>query len=246
MRARLFGVLPVYGLLIAFAILLATLLCQRESRRRGLPQDTGLDMILIAIPMAVIGARIYYVIFRWDHYAADPLSALYFWQGGLAIYGGVIGGVLGLFLMSRFKKLSFATLLDIAAPSLILGQAIGRWGNFFNGEAYGEVVSDPRWQFFPVSVEADGQWHQATFFYESCWNFLGFLLLWLLRKKLQRPGSLFLLYLLWYGIGRFFIEGLRTDSLMLGPVRVSQALSLLLCISAGLLLLLRKRKEGAL
>ena len=108
------------------------------------------------------------------------------------------------------------------------------------------MVSDPRWQFFPVAVEADGQWHQATFFYESCWNFLGFLLLWLLRKKLQRPGSLFLLYLLWYGIGRFFIEGLRTDSLMLGPVRVSQALSLLLCISAGLLLLLRKRKEGAL
>ena len=104
MRARLFGVLPVYGLLIAFAILLATLLCQRESRRRGLPQDTGLDMILIAIPLAVIGARIYYVIFRWDHYAADPLSALYFWQGGLAIYGGVIGGVLGAFALMRYSR----------------------------------------------------------------------------------------------------------------------------------------------
>jgi len=246
MKARLFGVLPVYGLLIASAILLATLLCQHEAKRRGLPQDTGLDMILIAIPLAVIGARIYYVIFRWDQYAADPLSALYFWQGGLAIYGGVIGGVFGLFLMSRIKKLSFATLLDISAAPLILGQAIGRWGNYFNGEAYGKVVSNPRWQFFPVAVEADGQWHQATFFYESCWNFLGFLLLWVLRKKLQRPGSLFLVYLLWYGAGRFFIEGLRTDSLMLGPVRVSQALSLLLCLGAGAILLLRKRKEGAL
>ena len=131
MRARLFGVLPVYGLLIAFAILLATLLCQRESRRRGLSQDTGLDMILIAIPLAVIGARIYYVLFRWDHYAADPLSALYFWQGGLAIYGGVIGGVLGLFLMSRFKKLSFATLLDIVKALVsAIGTIVLLWGLF--------------------------------------------------------------------------------------------------------------------
>ena len=135
------------------------------------------------------------------------------------------------------------TLLDIAAPVVILGQAIGRWGNFFNGEAYGSPVTDPAWQFFPFAVYADGGWHLATFFYESCWNLLGFILLWLYRKRARREGNVFFCYLAWYGLGRAFIEGLRADSLMWGPVRVSQALSLALCIGSMAIFLYRNKKQ---
>ena len=127
------------------------------------------------------------------------------------------------------------------APVLILSQAIGRWGNFFNGEAYGYLVESPAWQFFPVAVQADGAWHLATFFYESLWDFAGFWLLWLQRKRPRPAGDLFLKYLCWYGLGRALIEGLRTDSLMWGPVRVSQALSILLCLGAGAALLLHRK-----
>ncbi len=137
MRTRLFGFVSIYGLLIACAIALAVVLCQRECRRRGLPQDTGIDLALWAVPFGVVGARIYYVLFRWDVYALNPISALYIWQGGLAIYGGVIGGAIGIWLLSRRRRISYRTLLDVTAPVLILAQAIGRWGNFFNGEAYG-------------------------------------------------------------------------------------------------------------
>ena len=183
------------------------------------------------------------IIFRWDYYASDPLSALYFWQGGLAIYGAVIGGFLGLWALSRRNRLPFLTLLDIAAPLVILGQAIGRWGNYFNGEAYGALITDPAWQFFPVAVFADGAWRQATFFYESCWNLAGFLFLWLYRKRAKRPGDVFWRYLLWYGAGRAVIEGLRSDSLMWGPVRVSQALSAALVLVA-LIVILRRGKQN--
>ena len=304
MSNKLFGVISIYGLLIACAILLATLLCQRETRRRGLPPDTGIDMILWAVPLGVIcarlyyvvfrwdlyarnpvsilyfwqgglaiyggviggflglvllsrksriplltlldiGARLYYVIFRWDYYAKNPVSALYFWQGGLAIYGAVIGGFIGLCLFSRKSRLPLLTLLDIAAPVVILGQAIGRWGNYFNGEAYGREISDPAWQFFPAAVFADGAWHMATFFYESCWNLLGFLLLWLYRKRAKQNGDVFFRYLLWYGLGRAVIEGLRTDSLMWGPVRVSQALSLLLAAGSLGVILYRRKKAAS-
>ena len=244
MSNKLFGVVSIYGLLIALALLLCTVLCQREARRLGLPADTGIDMALWAVPPAVICARIYYVVFRWDYYAADPLSALYFWQGGLAIYGALIGGFLGLLALSRKHQLSLLTLLDIAAPLVILGQDIGRWGNFFNGEAYGNPVSNPAWQFFPVAVYADGAWRLATFFYESVWNALGFVFLWLYRKRAKQPGDVFFRYLLWYGAGRAVIEGLRADSLMWGGVRVSQALSVLLCVFALGMLLRRRNTEG--
>lgn len=243
MSNKLFGVISIYGLLIACAILLAVFLCQREARRRGLPPDTGLDMALWAVPLAVIGARIYYVIFRWDLYAVEPVRSLYFWQGGLAIYGGIIGGFIGLCLLSRKRRIPLLTLLDIAAPVVILGQAIGRWGNFFNGEAYGSPVIDPAWQFFPFAVYADGSWRLATFFYESCWDMLGFVLLWLHRKRARRDGNVFFCYLAWYGLGRAVIEGLRADSLMWGPIRVSQALSAALCVGSIAILLYRNRKQ---
>jgi len=244
MHAKLFGVISVYGLLIALGILLAVILCQYESKRRSLPQDTGIDMALWAVPFGVIGARIYYVLFRLDVYLADPLSALAFWQGGLAIYGGVIGGALGLYLLSRRSRLPFRTLLDVVAPVLILAQAIGRWGNFFNGEAYGAVIKNTALQFFPIAVFTDGAWHMATFFYESCWDLAGFAVLWRYRLRTSRPGNVFLMYLMFYGAGRAVIEGLRTDSLMLGSIRVSQLLSVVLCVAAAYLLT-RKSKEKA-
>lgn len=232
MKAKLFDAVPVYGLLIACAVALAVLLCERDAKRRGLPRDTGIDMALWAVPLAIVCARAYYVIFQWQYYAQHPLHILYLHEGGLAIYGAVIGGALGLYLLARKRRTPYLTLLDIAAPVVLLGQAIGRWGNFFNGEAYGYAVTNAAWQFFPVAVQIGDSWHLATFFYESCWNLLGFILLWRYRLRTRRPGNVFYLYLLWYGAGRLVIEGLRTDSLMLGSVRVSQLLSLLLCVAA--------------
>lgn len=236
----LFGFIPIYGLLIASAMALGVFLCSRQEKRLGLPKDTALDLALWVLPAAIVGARLYYVIFQWDVYAQNPIHILYVWEGGLAIYGGVIGGALAGLIFSRVKKISYGTLADMVAPTLILGQAIGRWGNFVNQEAFGPVVTDPALQFFPVAVFAQGQWHMATFFYESLWNFIGFWVLWLNRKRVKTSGSLFLLYLCWYGLGRAFIEGLRTDSLMWGPVRVSQALSVILVIVSGAVLLLRR------
>lgn len=245
MNRLLFGFVPVYGLLISLAIAMALFLCSREEKRLGLPRDTVVDLALRLVPAGVVGARLYYVAFRWDLYSQNLLQILKIWEGGLAIYGGVIGGALAVFFFARKRKLSFALLADMIAPAMILAQAIGRWGNFFNGEAYGNPVMNPAWQFFPVAVYADGAWHLATFFYESCWDFLGFLLLWLLRKRPKVPGSLFLMYLCWYGLGRMVIEGLRMDSLMLGPVRVSQALSALLALSAGIALAVRRKRAKA-
>lgn len=239
----LFGVLPIYGLLIAAAIALAVFLCSMEEKRLGLPRDTSLDLALWLVPAAIIGARLYYVAFQWEMYAREPIRVLYIWEGGLAIYGGVIGGFIAACFFSRKKKIPLGVLADLTAPALILGQAIGRWGNFFNGEAYGYPVESPALQFFPLAVWVGGQWHMATFFYESLWNFMGFLLLWRKRKTIKTPGNLFLLYLIWYGAGRMIIEGMRTDSLMLGPIRVSQALSLGLVLFALLLLFIRKKRE---
>lgn len=232
MKATIFGFVPVYGLLIACAIGLAVALCEKECRRRGLKKDTGIDMALYAVPCAIVGARAYYVAFQWQYFRHDPLSILKVWEGGLAIYGAVIGGFIGLMILSRVRKLKLYMLLDIVAPLVILGQAIGRWGNYFNGEAYGYTVTNAALQFFPLSVQVDGQWHLATFFYESLWNALGFVLLWRYRKHIKMDGDVFFGYLMWYGAGRLFIEGLRTDSLMVWNMRVSQLLSLGMCVVA--------------
>ena len=241
----LFGVIPIYGLLIAAAIAVAVFLCSREEKRLQLPQDTSIDLALWLIPAAIIGARLYYVAFQWEMYAQNPIRILYVWEGGLAIYGGVIAGVLTGFAFSKKKNIPFGVLADWVAPVLILGQAIGRWGNFFNGEAYGCLVENPAWQFFPAAVFVGGQWHMATFFYESMWNLAGFILLWLKRKTVKIPGNLFLGYLMWYGAGRAVIEGLRTDSLMLGPFRVSQLLSVALVLFAFCFWLIRTNKKKA-
>ena len=242
MQNRLFGFIPIYGLLIAFAIGLGVWLCARQEKEKGLPRDISVDFALWVIPAAIVGARLYYVVFQWDQFSSDPVRILRLWEGGLAIYGGVIGGALAALAFSKAKKIPFGKLADTVAPALILGQAIGRWGNFFNQEAYGRRIDNPSLQFFPLAVQIGREWHMATFFYESLWNFIGFLLLWFTRKRMKQSGSSFLLYLCWYGLGRCFIEGLRTDSLMWGPVRVSQALSALLCVCAGAALLVRRFK----
>ena len=228
--------------MIAGGIGLGVWLCGTQEKRLGLPKDTAVDFALWAVPAAIIGARVYYVAFQWDLYKDDLLRAFRLWEGGIAIYGAVIGGALGAMAYAKKKKLSFGALADMTAPALILGQAIGRWGNFVNQEAYGALIENPALQFFPLAVYADGAWRMATFFYESVWNFIGFFVLWLNRKKTVKPGDLFLKYLCWYGVGRAVIEGLRTDSLMWGSVRVSQALSVLLVIAAGALLILHRKQ----
>lgn len=236
-----------YGVIIAVGLLLAILLAMSHMKRAGQNPDIVLDLALIVVPLAVICARAYYVIFMWnDLYAGGPFWKVFaVWEGGLAIYGAVIGGVLGVLIYTHFNKsIKFLQLLDILAPSLILGQAIGRWGNFVNQEAYGNIISNPAWQWFPAAVyiQADQEYHMATFFYESMWNFIVFiaLTLYLRRSKKRMDGNVILLYLLLYGIGRAVIEGLRTDSLYLtGDVRVSQWLSILLVIASAAVLIVR-------
>lgn len=241
------GSLPWYSVLIVTGILLAVWLASKEERRLGLEKDTSVDLALVAVPCGIVGARLYYVAMRWEVFAQRPVTALYIWQGGLAIYGAVLGGALGLWLYARHKNLAFATIADLIAPGLLLAQAIGRWGNYFNSEAYGPRLQDTRLWFFPIGVlipSGEGYvWHAATFFYESLWNFCGFWLLWGIRKKQRQPGNVFAWYLVIYGSGRFIIEQLREDSLYLGSMRVSQGLSLLLCAAAAWVLIRRRGRR---
>ena len=227
--------MQLYGILIALALGIAAILCTQEEKRLGLPKDTGLDIVLYAMPPAIIAARLYYVLFTWDSFKNNPLDILKFWEGGLAIYGGVIGGALGVWLLSKRRNIPMLHLGDIVAPALVSGQAIVRWGYYFNGEAFGTAVHNPAWQFFPFAVKIGENWQLATFFYESMWNFFGFLFLYFNRKKMPAQGKyghVLYWYFIWYGLGRLMIEGLRIDSLMWGSVRVSQFLSLLIAALA--------------
>ena len=244
MPPAFFDGLPMYGGLIGLAILIGVWLCGKNTARLRLTKDAGLDVALWGVPAALIGARLYYVAFRWPDYRGDPLSVLRVWEGGLAIYGGVIGGLIGVWLLSRKRKVPFRALVDMTIPSLLLGQAIGRWGNFFNQEAYGNPVADPALQFFPYAVLVGGQWFQATFFYESMWDLAGFLILWLTRKK-WRLGDGLPAYMIVYGLGRVWIEGLRSDSLYVGStgIRISQVLSGLMVLGALVYFIVRRRAE---
>ena len=245
----IFGSLPWYSVLILCGIVTAVLLCLREEKRLALREDTVIDLALRVVPAGIIGARLYYVAFSFHLFADDLLSILYIWQGGLAIYGGIIGGLTAILIFSHRRNLPPLLLTDMIVPGLALAQCIGRWGNYFNMEAYGRVITDAAWQFFPAGVlipGAGGQyvWHMATFFYESMWNLLVFLMLWfVVRKHSRTTGVVTLWYMLLYGVGRTCIEGLRTDSLMTGSLRVSQVLSLLLAIGAAVSLLFIRLKN---
>nr|WP_227763861.1 prolipoprotein diacylglyceryl transferase [Zhaonella formicivorans] len=227
-----------YGILISSALAFGTYLAYREAARKGIDPEHILNLVLLAAPAAIIGARLYYVIFSWTDYAGNPAEIFAIWHGGLAIHGGLVGGVLAGYYYIRKHHLKFWQIADIVAPSIILGQAIGRWGNFFNQEAHGGPVSYEFISKFPKFIQEGmyigGQYYHPTFLYESTWNVAVFLfLLWLRRRNNLPEGVVFLSYLALYSVGRFFIEGLRTDSLMLGPIRVAQLVSLTLIVFAG-------------
>lgn len=242
-----FGILPWYSVLIVTGICLALFIAMRQEKRLALPKDTVVDLALWVIPMGIIGARAYYVAFAWDTFASNPITVLYIWRGGMAIYGGIIGGFLAIVLFSRKHRLPLSRLTDMIAPGLALAQAIGRWGNYFNMEAYGAQITSTAWHFFPAAVfipsVSGGTWHMATFFYESCWDALVFVLLMLTRSRMRRSGDTTLWYFLLYGAGRVVIEGLRTDSLMASTLRVSQLLSAGLCLAAAVVFILRSGRR---
>ena len=232
---NLFGIegwsIAWYGVIIAIGMVLGVILAIYRARKQGLKDDLIFDFILLALPIAIICARGYYVIFEWDSYSGDIFSIFKIWKGGLAIYGGVIGGLVTAILFCRHHKFPLFRFLDLVVPSLVLGQAIGRWGNFVNQEAFGNLVANPSLQFFPYAVYIDAleEWHQATFFYESMWNVCLLMAMLIVSRKEPKTGTMTCMYFVFYGLGRFLIESLRTDSLYVIPgIRVSQILSLVL------------------
>lgn len=233
---ELFGLsIRWYGILISLGIVLATLLAIHRAKKENVSEERILDLVLIAVPIAIVGARLYYVIFNWSYYQGDFLRMINIREGGLAIHGGVIAGVVVGYFFCKRHKIEFWKMADIVAPSIILGQAIGRWGNFINREAHGGPTD------LPWGIMVDGIKVHPTFLYESLWNFMvcGFLLWYDKRKKFQ--GELLFLYGILYSVARFFIEGLRTDSLMIGPFRTAQLVSLITIVVFGFILHIKRK-----
>lgn len=239
-----------YGVIIATGAAIGLWLAMKEAERLGWNKDLLIDFLIYAVPIAIIFARIYYVTFEWERYSDGPLwKVIAIWEGGIAIHGAVIGGVVTAIVFSRVRKIPFWQLADIVAPSLILGQAIGRWGNFMNQEAHGgpipegSVLYDILPDFILQQMTIEGVTYQPTFLYESLWNILIFVLLIYIRRQWNPiRGEIFLTYAIMYSIGRFFIEGMRTDSLyVVGDLRTAQIVSILTII-IGLILIFYRRK----
>lgn len=239
-----------YGVIIATGAAIGLWLAMKEAERLGWNKDLLIDFLIYAVPIAIIFARIYYVTFEWERYSDGPLwKVIAIWEGGIAIHGAVIGGVVTAIVFSRVRKIPFWQLADIVAPSLILGQAIGRWGNFMNQEAHGgpipegSVLYDILPDFILQQMTIEGVTYQPTFLYESLWNILIFVLLIYMRRQWNPiRGEIFLTYAIMYSIGRFFIEGMRTDSLyVVGDLRTAQIVSILTII-IGLILIFYRRK----
>ena len=240
-----------YGLIIACGLMLAVIYGIRRCLQFGFTVDDLTDGVLCIVPFAILCARLYYCIFQWDSYKDNLLSILYIWKGGLAIYGGVIGAAIGIVVFCRIKKIRVGAVLDITSLGFLIGQSIGRWGNFFNREAFGaETDSLLRMGLYKVVLEngvildsMTMHYYHPTFLYESLWNAVGFVALHFLSKKRRFDGQIALGYLAWYGLGRAIIEGLRTDSLMIGPFRVSQLLAAVSClVGVGMLICFAIRK----
>ena len=225
-----------YGLVIALGLILAVMYALKRSKEFGLKEDDILDGVLWVTPFAIICARAYYVIFSWSDYASKPISVFYIWEGGLAIYGGVLGAVVGVAVLCKIKKIKLTALLDVMLLGFLIGQSMGRWGNFFNREAFGA----PTDSFFRMGlfnqVTENWEYYHPTFLYESVWNLVGLVILHFLSKKRKYDGQVALGYALWYGLGRCMIESLRMDSLYWGPFRVSQVLAAVSCITATAIL----------
>ena len=247
------GVIKIYyySLFIFLGILVGILVVFLELRKEKVNKDKFFDMFFYTIIFAFIGARVYYVLFNLSYYLSNPLEIFYIWHGGLAIHGGILGGLLYLWYYSRKHKLNLLKLLDILVVGLIIGQAIGRWGNFFNSEAYGYVTSYGYLkslyipEFIIRGMYINGDYYVPTFFFESCWNVIGFIILLVIRKfyKNLKTGQLLGFYLMWYSFIRFIIEGMRLDSLMLGSVRVAQLVSVVLFAIGVYFVFIRKSKK---
>ena len=232
-----------YGVLIAAAILIGTMLALKQIRKKNIDEDKFMNVLLVSIPAGFLTARLYYVLFNWEYYSRNLKEIPAVWHGGLAIHGGILGSFFVAWFMLKYYRISFWECADAVAPSFILGQAIGRWGNYFNQEAYGYEV-DP--SEIPWAMWIDGAYRHPTFLYESLWNIMVFFLLIILREKLRlRPGVLFATYIGAYSAGRFFIEGFRTDSLMLGPLRMAQVISLVFILLSVILILYLVKKKDA-
>ena len=221
-----------YGVIIACGLMLAVIYGMKRSKQFGLKQDDILDGVLWIVPFAILCARLYYCIFEWDRYASDPISILYIWEGGLAIYGGVIGAAVGIIVFSKLRKISLGALLDVVSLGFLIGQSIGRWGNFMNREAFGAPTESFLRMGLLNSYTGQVEYYHPTFLYESVWNAAGFAALHFLSKRRQYDGQIALGYVAWYGLGRAMIEGLRMDSLYIGPFRVSQLLAAVSCLAA--------------
>ena len=231
-----------YGIIIALGMVLAVMYACRRSKEFGITEDDLLDGVLWITPFAIICARAYYCIFSWDYYGKHLVEVFYIWNGGLAIYGGVLGAALGLAVFCKIKKIKLPMLMDLVSLGFLIGQSMGRWGNFFNREAFGAETTSFLRMGLQNSYTGQVTYYHPTFFYESVWNAVGFVLLHKLSKKRQYDGQIALSYAAWYGLGRAFIEGLRTDSLYLGPFRVSQLLAAVSCIAALSVLIWQMRK----
>ncbi len=226
-----------YGIVIGLGLMLAVLYGLKRSKEFGLRNDDIIDGVLWVAPTAILCARLYYCIFSWDSYKDNPISILYIWEGGLAIYGAVLGAALCGVIHCKLRKMPLTAVLDLMALAFLIGQSIGRWGNFFNREAFGSTTdSFLRMGLFNTRTQS-WEYHHPTFLYESLWNAAGFVLLHFLSKKRQYDGQIALGYAAWYGLGRAIIEGLRTDSLYWGPFRVSQLLAAISCVAAVAVLL---------
>lgn len=271
-----------YGIILGTAALVGLMLCIQEGKRYRINPDFFMDMLLIGVPSAIVGARIYYVAFQWKDYKDNPVEIFMIWHGGIAIYGALMGAIIAGYFYFRAKGYNFWRIIDICAPGLIVGQAIGRWGNFMNQEAHGGPVDESFLRntlhlpsFIVNQMNIQGTYYQPTFLYESLWSLLGMVvLLFLRRRPFMRAGELFLSYFIWYSVGRFFVEGLRTDSLdFTGPawlasfvnalwspmklvfelgvmtyggnIRISQLLAIFIVVGAILIIAIRRKKGYA-
>ena len=237
-----------YGIIIACGILLGYFVAQNEMKKRGFGDEFLTDLLIWTVPIAIICARIYYVIFEWSYYSQNPGDIIQIWNGGIAIHGALIGGGITVYVFCKKRGVSFWQVADILAPSILIGQILGRWGNFMNREAHGGPVTQeflenlmiPDWIINQMNI--GGIYYHPTFLYESLWNILGLIVLLLLRKVNLRRGEIFLTYVIWYSFGRFFIEGLRTDSLLIMGFRTAQLVSLIALVIAVIVFIYRRIK----